>query len=146
MEQRAVADAGGGAGLRPPRRLDADFRGGAVFGVPLGGRRDQLAVAVAAGDVGEQGRRQRRRLVDLAAALGDRAVVGELAEDPLQLDAVGVLQAELARDLAGADLAWIGADEGDDGVPARKAMVGFSFHLSSCLAGALLRGRFRWCR
>ena len=35
------------------------------------------------------------------------AVVGEFAQDALQLDAVGVLQAEFARDLAGADLARI---------------------------------------
>ena len=41
------------------------------------------------------------------AALGDGAVVGEFAQDALQLDAVGILQAELAGDLAGADLARI---------------------------------------
>ena len=60
---------------------------------------------------------------DFPAAFGDRAFVGELAQDALQFDAVGVLQAEFARDLAGADFAGIGTDKGDDGVPGRKAMV-----------------------
>jgi hypothetical protein len=83
-----------------------------------------------------------RGLEDFLAALGDGAVVGEFAQDALQLDAVGVLQAELARDLAGADLAWIRTDEGDDGVPGRKAIVVFALHLSPGLARALLRRRF----
>ena len=47
----------------------------------------------------------------------------------LQLDAVGILQAELAGDFPRADLARIRADEGDDGVPARKTIVVFSLHL-----------------
>ena len=66
--------------------------------------------------------------LDLLAALVDGAVVGEFAQDALQLGAVGVLQAELARDLAGADLARMRADEGDDGVPARKAIVALLCH------------------
>ena len=104
-QQRAVADAGGGARLRTPGNMDADFRRLAAFDlVPFGRRRDQFAVGVAAADVGHQGGGQGGRLGDLLAALFDRALVGEFAQDALQLDAVGVLQAEFPRDLAGADL------------------------------------------
>ena len=146
-QQRAVADAGGGARLRAARHVDADLRRGAVFlRIPFGGGGQQFAVGVAAGDVGHHGRRKGGGLVDLAAALGDGAVVGEFAQDSLQLDAVGILQAELARDLAGADLAGIRADEGDDGVPARKTIVALFVHLSPGLARALLRRRFGCCR
>ena len=142
-QQRAVADTGGGAGLRPARHMDANFRrGSVVLAVPLGGRGEQFAVGVAPGDVGHHGRGQGGRLEDLAAALGDRAVVGEFAQDLLQRDAVGVLQAELARDFAGADVAGIRANEGDDGVPAWKTIVGLLAHLSPGLARALFRGRF----
>ena len=49
----------------------------------------------------------------LAAAL-DLALVGELAQHALELGAVGILQAEGARDLARADLAGLLADEGED--------------------------------
>ena len=70
-------------------------------------------------------------------------LIGKLAQDALQLGAVGILQAELARDLLGADFAGIGADEGDDGVPVRKAIVVFSLHLATCLSGALLGRCFR---
>ena len=48
----------------------------------------------------------------LAAAL-DAAFVGELAQHALERGAVGVLQAEGARDLARADLAGLLADEGE---------------------------------
>src|SRR5205085_1849778 len=123
-QQRAVADAGRGARLRAAREDDADFwRGAAFFLVPFGGGGEQLAVRVAAGDVGEHGMRQLRRLMYLAPALGDRAFVGEFAQNALQLGAVGILQPELARDFAGADLAGMGADEGEDGVAAREALL-----------------------
>ena len=124
--------------------MDADFRRrAALLLVPFGRGGDQFAVAVAAGDVGHHGRRQRRRLVDLLAALGDRAFVGEFAQDALQLDAVGVLQAELARDLAGADLSRMRADEGDDGVPVRKAAVALLGHSIRWPCRRFLRRRFR---
>ena len=55
--QRAVADAGGGSRLRAARHVNADFwRGAAFLGVPFGGRSEQFAVGVAAGDVGDHGR------------------------------------------------------------------------------------------
>ena len=74
--------------------MDANFwRRAACFGIPFGGDREQFAVGIAAGDVGHYGRRKCGRFVDLAAALGDGAVVGEFAQNALQLDAVDVLQA-----------------------------------------------------
>src|SRR3954469_6451495 len=65
----------------------------------------------------------------------DEPVVGELAQHALELDAVGVLQAELARNFAGSDLSGICLDEGDDGCPVGKATVILAFHLTSI-----------WCR
>ena len=112
-------------GLRVARNMDADPRRIALFLVPFGGRCDQLAVGVTGRDVGQQGCRQLGGLGDLLALFLDGALVGEVAQNALQLGAVGVLQAELARDFPGADLAGIRADKSDDGVPARKAMVGF---------------------
>src|SRR3954469_19521950 len=61
----------------------------------------------------------------------DEPVVGELAQHALELDAVGVLQAELARNFAGPDLSGVCLDEGDDGCPVGKAMVILAFHLTS---------------
>src|SRR6185437_14350165 len=86
-------------------------------------------------------RRQLGGLDDLPALFLDRAMLGEIAQKALELGAVGILQAELARNLACADLSGIGADESDDGVPSWKAIVVFLLHLSTCLSGALLRGR-----
>ena len=94
-QQRAVADTGRRARLRTARNMDADFRRFAAFLIPFGRRCDQFAVAVAAGDVGHDGRRQCGGLVDFFALLGDRPVVGEFAQDAFQLDALGVLEAEL---------------------------------------------------
>src|SRR5580693_5096445 len=54
-QQRAVADAGRSARLCPPRHVDADFGWLAVFDlVPFGRNGDQLAVAVATDNVGQQ--------------------------------------------------------------------------------------------
>src|SRR3954452_15490538 len=65
----------------------------------------------------------------------DDTVVGELAQHALELGAIGVLQAELARDLAGPELSGICLDKGDDGCPVGKATVIVAFHLTS-----------NWCR
>src|SRR5207237_4471514 len=108
---------------------------------PFGGRGEQFAVGIATGDVGDHGRRQGGRLVDFPPTLGDGAFVSEFAQDALQLDAVGIFQAELAGDFPRADLAWIRTDKGNDGVPAWKTIVVFSLHLSPGLARALLRRR-----
>ena len=142
-QQHAVADAAGDAGCG--RRGDWTRIFGAVPRslVPFGGHGDQFAVAVAAGDVGQHAAAARRPDAGLAAALRERAVVGELAQDAFQFDAVGVLQPERAGDFAGAGLAGLRADECDDLVPGGKASVAFSFHLSPCLARAFLGRCFR---
>ena len=82
--------------------------------VPFGRRRDQLAVAVAAGDVGERHGRQGAGVMQLLALGFDAAFVGQFAQHALQLDAAVVLQIEGAGDLARADLAGLVADEGED--------------------------------
>src|SRR5258708_29080364 len=110
--------------------MDADFRRFAAFHlIPFGWSRDQFAVAVASGDVGHHGRRQYCGFADLFAALLDRALVGQFAQDALQLGAVGVLEAEFPRDLAGSDFPRMRADEGDNGVPLWKNLVASLCHL-----------------
>ena len=120
------------SGLRPARNVDADFGRFAVFDlVPFGRNGEQFAVAVATRDIGQQGCGQGFGLADFLAALLDDAFVRELAQQLLQRGAVGVLEAELARDLTRADLAGVGANEGDDGVRRRKAAVALSCHSSA---------------
>ena len=82
--------------------------------VPFGRNRDQLAVAVARRDVGDDDIGKRSWMVQLLAALLDAALVREFAQHGLERGAVGVLHAEGARDLAGADFSGLLADEGDD--------------------------------
>jgi hypothetical protein len=62
------------------------------------------------------------------ATLPDQAIGDELAHQLLQRDAIGVLEAEFARDILGANLTRIGADEGDDGLPRREADVALFDH------------------
>ncbi len=117
-QEHAVADAAGDARMRPSRDRDVDFWRAAALLVPFGGHGDQFAVAVAAGDIGGQHRRQLAcEMHGLAAAPPEHAVVGELAQQALQLDASGILQPERTRDLAGAGLAGLRTDERDDLVP-----------------------------
>ena len=66
------------------------------------------------GHVGEQGRGQGAGVMQLLAPLLDQALVGEVAQHALELGARGVLQAEGAGDLAGADLAGAVPDEGEE--------------------------------
>ena len=107
-QQGAVADAGDLARRRAARNPHADFRRGAVLGlVPFGRQRDQLAVGVARGDVGDHDLGQGPGMMQLLAAALDAAFVGELAQHVLERGAVGVLHAEGARDLARADLAGL---------------------------------------
>ena len=82
--------------------------------VPFGRRGDQFAVGVAAGDVGERDRRQRAGVMQLLALAFDAAFVGQFAQQALELDPAVVLQIEGAGDFAGADLAGLVADEGED--------------------------------
>ena len=125
-QQRAVADAGNFAGPRLARRQDADRGGGAVrLLVPFGRTRQQFAVGVAAGDVGEHRRGQRAGLVQPLVAALDVAFVFEFTQQAFQIGAVGILGAERARDLAGADLAGAAADEGEQFLLGGKAGMGF---------------------
>ena len=112
------------------RDVHADFRRGAVrVLVPFGRHRDQFAVAVARGDVGDHDVRQGAGMMQLLAAALDRAFVGKLAQHALERGAVGILQAEGARDLAGADLAGLLADEGEEVVFGGSGRFGASaFH------------------
>ena len=113
-QQRAVADAGDFSGPGAAGGGDADDRRRAVgFLVPFGRARQQFAVAVAAGDVGEHDRRQGAGVMQPLAALLDVSVVGEFAQHALERRAVGILGAEGARDLARADLAGVLANEGE---------------------------------
>src|SRR5258707_6176372 len=128
-QQRAVADPGGGAGLRTSGDMDADLRRLAVFDlIPLGGRCDQFAVAVASGDVGHHGRRQACGFAYFLAALGDDPFVGQLAQHSFQFGAVGVLQAKFPRNLAGSNFPWLRTDKGDEGVRSWKDLVALFCH------------------
>src|SRR6516162_7330776 len=124
-QQGTVADAGDLVRPRVARNAHADPGSGAVLGlVPLRRQRDQLAVGVARGDVGEHDGGQGAGVMQLLAAALDQALVGKLAQHALEDGAIGVLQAEGARDLAGADLAGLLADEGEEVVFGGKGRLG----------------------
>ena len=85
--------------------------------IPFVGNGDEVAVAVARGDVGEHGRGQGAGVVNFLAfwpLARDRAVVGHRAQHALEFGAHGVFQAEGAGDFAGADFAGRGGDEGEN--------------------------------
>ncbi len=114
-QQYAVADAGGFAGPHLARHMNADFRRGPMgVLVPFVRSGNEVAVAVARRHIGEHGRGQDAGMVQLLAALLDRAFVGELAQQALEVGAQCVFQAEGARDFAGADFAGLVSDEGED--------------------------------
>ncbi len=92
--------------------------------IPFGRDGDQLAVAVAGGDVRHQDMGQAAGAMQLLAPLLDDAVVGKLTQHALEGGAIGVLEAEGARDLAGADLAGLLADKRNDVVFGRKVRFG----------------------
>ena len=84
-QQHAVAEAGGFAGLRFARHLDADFRRRAMrLLVPFVGRGDEVAVAVAGGDIGEHGRGQGAGMMQLLVPFLDCAFVGHVAQHALE--------------------------------------------------------------
>src|SRR5262249_6107079 len=114
-QQSAVAHACDLVRPRAARNAHADLGGGAVLGlVPLGGKRDQLAIGIARGDVADHDRGQGPGVMQLLAAALDAVFVGEIAQHALERGAVGVLQAEGTGDLAGADLAGLLPDEGEE--------------------------------
>jgi len=114
-EQCPVADAGDFARpwLAPCCDPDSRYRAVGVL-VPFGRRGDQLAVVVAAGDVGQCNLGQGAGRVQLFTVGLDAAFVGQLTQHALQLDAAVVLQIEGAGDLARADLAGLLGDKGED--------------------------------
>ncbi len=115
MQQHAVADAGGLMGPRLARGVNADFRCGPVrLLVPFVGGGDEFAIAIARGHVGQHGGGQGAGVMQLFVPLLDRAFVGEFAQHALEFGAHGVLEAEGAGDLAGADFAGPLADEGEN--------------------------------
>jgi hypothetical protein len=112
--QRAVAYAGDLIRARPPRRDDLnDGRSAVGFFVPLGRACHQFAVAIAAGDVGDNDRRQSAGVMQAFATPVDLSVVGEFAEHAIERGAIRIFGAKGARDLSDADLAAAFADEGD---------------------------------
>ncbi len=114
-QQYAVAEPGGFAGAHLARDVDADFRRRAVgFLVPFVGGRDQVAVAVARGDVGKHGGGQRSGVMEFLALLLDGAFVAEFAQHALEFGSHGILEAEGAGDFAGPDFAGLFADEGEE--------------------------------
>ena len=122
-DQRAVADAGDFAGPGAARRRDMDDGRRAMrFLVPFGRPRQQFAVAIAAGDVGQHDWRQGAGVMQALAAPVDQAFVGDFAQHAVERGAVGVLGAERARNFARADLAAAFADEGDKLLAGREGV------------------------
>jgi hypothetical protein len=113
-KERAIADAGNLVGAGAARRMNADDRGCAVdLFVPLGRPRQELAVAVTAGDVRKDDWRQSTGMMQPFAPPIDTAFIGQIAQHALERGAIGILGAERARNFPDADLAATFADEGD---------------------------------
>jgi hypothetical protein len=81
--------------------------------VPLGRPRQQLAITVAAGNVGEDDRRQSAGVMQSFALPIDAAFIGQFAQHALERGAVGILRAKSARNLTDADFAAVLADKVD---------------------------------
>ena len=111
-QQRPIADAGNFSGPGAAEDGDVNDRRCAVrLLVPFRRPRQQLTVAVAAGNVGKHHRRQRTGVMQPLTPLLDVSVVGQLAQHFFQRSAVGILGAECTRNLARANLAGMLADE-----------------------------------
>ena len=79
-------------------------------------------------DVGDHGSGQGGGLVDFPSAFGDGAFVGELEQDALQLDAVGIFRRTRGR-FPACDLAGLARTKATM-ASARKTIVVFIFNLS----------------
>src|SRR5262245_7292299 len=113
-EQHAIAEAGSFAWPGLARRENAYFGCRAVrVLVPFVWCRDEIAVAIARGHVGDNGGGKGAGVMQFLAPSFDRSFVCELAQQTLQIGAHCVLQAEGAGDLTGADLAGPVSDEGE---------------------------------
>jgi hypothetical protein len=89
--------------------------GGRAVGlfVPLGRPRQQFAIAVAAGNVGEDDRRQSAGVMQSFALPIYAAFIGQFAQHALECGAVGILRPKGARNLPDADFAAVLADKVD---------------------------------
>jgi hypothetical protein len=113
-KKRAVADPGDLLGAVAARCMDVDDRRRAMeLFVPLGRAGQKFAIAVTAGNVGENDRRQRAGVMQPFAPAIDATFIGQIAQHALERGAICILGAEGARDFADADLAALFADEGD---------------------------------
>src|SRR6516164_10310148 len=85
-KERAVADAGDFVRASAARRIDADDgrRRAMERFVPLGRTGQKLAIAVAAGDVGENDRRQSAGVMQPFAPAVDATFVGQIAQHALE--------------------------------------------------------------
>jgi len=81
--------------------------------VPFSRHRDQFAFTVALGDVGDNKGGQGASGMQLAASLFETTFIGQVAQQALERDTVGVFEVEGAGDLAGANLAGLLADESE---------------------------------
>ena len=100
-QERAVADSGRGSVTRLPPEGEANFRRLAVLGrIPLGGLGDELAVPVAAGDLGDDDLGQPSRDLKTAAASVDLAFFPEPPQQIVQFGFACGIQPEGAHDFA----------------------------------------------
>src|SRR5262245_28380242 len=114
-EQHAIAEAGSFARTGLARRENTYFGRGAMrVLVPFVGCRDEIAVAIPRGHVGENGGGKGASVVQFLAPSFGRSFVCEFAQQTLQIGAHCVLQAEGAGYLTGADLAGPVSDEGEN--------------------------------
>ncbi len=126
-EQCPVADSRDLSRPAAARNMDANFRRRTMgFLVPFRRDCDQLAIAVACDDVGENHGRQFAGTMQLLALALEVTLLGELAEHVLEVDVVVTGDAEGAGDLPLADLAGTSLDEGQKFRFAGKA-AGFRF-------------------
>ena len=144
-QQGAVADAGALARLCAAVALQPDLRRRAMrLLVPLGRGRDEFAVAVAGGDVGHDDIWQRAGAVQLLARPRNLAAFRQLLQRASERGAVGALEAEGARNLAGADLSGLAGDEGEDLVPGGQG-CGMRLGARGLGAGGLGAGTVHGC-
>ena len=98
--QRARADPGGGGGFAPQTRPTDENARRVAGAVPLDRAGDQLAVAVALDDLGDDHRRQDALAREDLAAAHDRAFRFEVLQQSLQRALVLALDAKGARHVA----------------------------------------------
>jgi hypothetical protein len=114
-QEDAIANTGSFPRPCVARLMNADFRGRAMGGlVPLVRDCNEFPVAIAHRDIGEHRRGEGAGMMQLLVPLFDGALIGEFAQNALEVGAERILQPESARDLAGADFAGPIADEGEN--------------------------------